>query len=353
MNQREDLTPKQRIQRYLNGEIVDRLPCSLMMTETAAPYLGYKVNEYFFDAEKIAEVEAYKVHHLSFESAGVSVTLRGIGEAMGSEISYPSDRAGSVKVPILQDYKDFDRLPYINPSKDGRLPIVMDAVARTIDKVGDIVDVGTSVPGPFTAAHAIRGTNQLIIDLIRRPEELDQLLKFVVENTLIFVKAMYEKNGVSCSIADPMCSNAIIRPSMFEERVFPHLKNLVDGIYEITGQKPSLHICGKTKQIWKALRKLNIASFSIDNVEDLYEAKIELGDQFLLIGNVDPVDIIHFGEREDVLAEAKNCIDKCIDNPSGFFLSSGCDIPSHTKIENILAMSEASKLYSQNCRLGM
>ena len=39
------------------------------------------------------------------------------------------------------------------------------------------------------------------------------------------------------------------------------------------GSRPGAHICGKTSPIWKDLADAGLFSFSIDNCEDLAEAK--------------------------------------------------------------------------------
>ncbi len=76
------------------------------------------------------EAEVFKVRELGAESAGINVTLRGMGEALGSKMGYPSDRASYLIDPVLKDYKMLDNMDVVNPYRDGRLPIILKALGK-------------------------------------------------------------------------------------------------------------------------------------------------------------------------------------------------------------------------------
>ncbi|MBG9981185.1 uroporphyrinogen decarboxylase family protein [Facklamia sp. DSM 111018] len=343
----DQMLPKERMAAFVKGEEFDRLPCDMMLSENIAPYLNIKTNEYYFNSDFLLQGEVYKVRKLGFEGAGTGITLRGIGEALGSKLEYPPNRAAHVVDPILKDYAQLASLDVIDPYKDGRMPIVLEAIYKMREELGDIVDVSTSIPGPISAAHAVRGEKQILRDIIRRPDDFARLLDFMVACGLTFAEAMYKQNGLTCSIADPMCSTVLLNPKTFYQQVYPHLKALVDGIYQITGSKPSLHICGTTKEIWPYLRELNLSTYSLDNLEDVGECKQVMGDKMRIIGNVDPVGVICNGSREDIFAAVKYCIEQAYDSPCGYFVASGCDIPSGTPIDNFKAMQDATRYYGQ------
>ena len=188
--------------------------------------------------------------------------------------------------------------------------------------------VSSGVSGPISAAHSVRGAQNILRDVIRAPEQLMKLLDYMVECNLAFVKAMYETNGISCGIGDPMASSTLINPKQFQRMIFPSLQKLVDGIYKITGEKPSLHICGKSKDNWESIKTLNISTYSLDNCEDLEEAKKVFGDKILLIGNVDPVSVVRNGTIEEIHEHVLLGIEKAGDSPAGYFVATGCDIPT-------------------------
>ncbi len=347
-----EMTPKERTEAYFRGEEVDRLPCRLMFEETAALYAGISTKEYYFNADKMLEVERYTVKELGAESVGINVTLRGMGEALGSQMGYSDTRASYLLEPVLKDYKMLENMKVVNPYEDGRLPIILKALGKIKKELGDEVNVGSGVAGPISAACMVRGVNNIMKDFIRDKENLHKLLDFMVECNLAYIKAVYEEYGLVCGIGDPLSSENLISPIQFKEVVEPYLRKTIDGIYKITGQKPSLHICGKTKSIWPILGDMNISTFSVDNCEDLEELKRVMGSKVCIIGNIDPVSVIRNGTVDDVYNSVKSCIEKAADSPKGYMIASGCDIPSGAPMENIKAVVDATKKYSSGIRLG-
>ena len=130
------------------------------------------------------------------------------------------------------------------------------------------------------------------------------------------------------------------------------MEKLVDGLIEITGIKPSLHICGHTKDIWENIKNLNVASFSVDNVEDLAELKEVLGETMPILGNVPPVEIMRFGTTEDVIEACKTCIRKGSTSQKGYILGTGCQIPPGTTEENLKTFVWAARTYGAGAKLG-
>lgn len=349
---KEQMTSKERVEAYFKGEEVDRLPCAIMFEETAAVYAGINVREYYFNADKMLEAEKFKVKEFGGESAGINVTLRGMGEALGSKMGYSDTRASYLIEPVLKDYKMLENMDIVNPYKDGRLPIILEALGKINKELGSEVNIGSGISGPISAASAIRGTNNLMKDIIKNKEGMHKLLEFVTECNLAFVKAVYSEYGLICGIGDPVSCSNLISTKQFEEFSEPYLKKTIDGIYKITGKKPTLHICGKTKDIWDRLGEMNISTFSVDNCEDLGELKNAIGDKVCLLGNIDPVSVIRNGTVKDVYNAVKLGIEKAVDSPNGYIVGSGCDIPSGAQVENIKAVIEATKKYSSGVRLG-
>ena len=174
-----------------------------------------------------------------------------------------------------------------------------------------------------------------------------------MDNSLEWSRAFTEEFGAgTVSIADPVTCTDILSLNQFEEFSFPELKRLVTGIKNITGLKPSLHICGHTKGIWEDLKELEISSFSVDNCEDLAEVRRVLGETMTIVGNVPPVDILKFGSIDDVIKSVKDCIQKCAASPKGYILSTGCSVVIGTPKENLEAYIYAARAYGRGAKIG-
>ncbi|MFX1452671.1 MAG: uroporphyrinogen decarboxylase family protein, partial [Promethearchaeota archaeon] len=139
------------------------------------------------------------------------------------------------------------------------------------------------------------------------------------------------------TIADPTGSSDMISPKHFEQLSFPSLKELITKL-KSHGVKVGLHICGNTRPILHLMVKTGADYIEVDQAVDLKEARIE-AQKTCIIGNVGTSDLLS-GSKESIIELSENCIEKIGEN--GYILSSGCEVPYGTPIENIQAMVETA-----------
>ena len=138
----------------------------------------------------------------------------------------------------------------------------------------------------------------------------------------------------------------MISPKYFKEFAYPYLVEIMEYGMKKIGRKPSLHICGNTKKVWTYFRQMPIRAVSLDNIMSLEEAKEELGDRFIIMGNIAPVDLILNGTNEQLQDEIQREIDIAKDSPKGYIISSGCDVPYFSDIGKLdLGMEEVRKYF--------
>lgn len=195
---------------------------------------------------------------------------------------------------------------------------------------------------------------RVLRDVRRDPESLHRLLRLSVEASLAWVEAMHRQTGCeSVGISDPVTTTDILGKKQFDEFSRPYLKQLFDGIVRITGEKPFVHICGHTKGIWGDLVQIGVDELSLDDCENLAEAKEAMGDKVFLCGNVAPVEVLRHGSIDEVISAARSCLEECAGSPQGFMLMSGCQVPMGTPMENMEAFVYAARRYGRGARLGL
>lgn len=340
------MTPRERMDAFSRGEEIDRVICIPDMGVTMVPFIGAKASDYYHSAELMAELEIALFERLHHDSVGISTSLRGVAEAMGAKVGYPDYNISYLLEPAVKSVDEIEYLKVPDPLKDGILPILIEAIRLTRDALIDKVDVSASMSGPFSVAASVVGTENLMKWMIKYPEKIHTLMEIVAEANNRYIEEV-AKLGVSIGFADPVSSTSLISPKQFREFSLPALQKNVDKIKETTGSAPSIHICGKSKEIWEDVVNTGISNFSIDNVEDLEEAKEIMGDRVVITGNVPPVDVMHLGTKEDISKSVKECIKKGHDSKNGYILSTGCQIPMHTPMENIEMFMEAGSIYGK------
>lgn len=351
--QKVEMTPDERISAYLRGEEVDCIPYAFLAPGDAlANIWGYTKGDVRRSFDIRCELIRRKKAEYGFTGLSVNMGLRGIGRALGSTIEYPENSVDYVKEHILSDYETLDRLEDFNVYESPFLLEKLEEAKKLMDCFPDM-RVSTDVAGPLSTAAAIRRIEHILRDMRKNPEALHRLLDVSVNTSLKWVEAFCRETGShSASFADPVTTTDILGEKYFEKFSKPYMKKLVDGITKITGKKPSAHICGHTKKIWTDLMEIGIENFSLDNCEDLEEAKKVMGEQVFLSGNVSPVEVLRYGTIDDVIENVKRCIQKGSDSPKGYMLMTGCQVPIGTPKENLDAYIYAARKYGANARLG-
>ena len=211
----------------------------------------------------------------------------------------------------------------------------------------------TGGAGPMTTAIAIRDASSFLRDLVKDPENADRLLDFCVDCNLKWIEYNQKVFGkVVVSMADPATSTNLLSPKLFQRFSKPYIQKQLNGIKELTGTIPGVHICGHTKKIWNDIVEVGYPSFSVDNCEDLAELKTEIGDKVKISGNVPPVEVMKNGTIDDVIHSVQECLIKGSDSPCGFSLAIGCQVPIGTSRENIEAYIYAARRYGRGAQKG-
>lgn len=343
---KQEMTPRERMDAFSRGEEIDSVICVPDMGVTMTSFLGIKASDYYHSPELMAELEVELFKRLKHDSVSISTSLRGMAEAMGAKVAFPDYNISYLLEPAVKSIDEIEKLKVVNPLKDGKLPILLKALRLTRDALIKDVSVGAAMSGPFSVAASVAGTENLLRWMIKYPEKVHVLMNIVAESNNKYIEEV-AKLGLSIDFADPMSSSNIINPKLFKEFSLPYLKMNIDKIKETTGKSPGIHICGKSKKLWQDVVEAGISNFSIDNIEDLEEAKEIMGDKVVITGNVPPVDVVYSGSRADINKSVKECIKKGYNSPKGYILSTGCQIPMNTPIEKVEMFMEAGRKYGK------
>jgi uroporphyrinogen decarboxylase len=337
-------SPKERMAAFAKGETLDRIPCVPLLGQNCAPLYGYSVRQFNTSADVMADVARKVFQEFRPDSISIGTGLQGMPEALGAALDFPEMSAPKMAAPGFTEYAELDDMEPADPYKSGRLPIFLEALEKLKKAVGDEVPVGTGFGGPLTAALLFSGTDRALRDIRRKPEAMHKVLELVTASLMRFIDAAVDI-GLGLSVSEPLCSSTVIRPQFFEIFAQPYLKRLVDYTREKHQKTLGIHICGRSKAIWPQVADTGLTSFSIDNIEDVGEARETIGHRMTVMGNVSPVSTLFDGSVEDVYREAKMCIEKGKGSLKGYILSSGCEIPVATPRENIMALMDAARMY--------
>lgn len=351
-NYKAEMTSSERLDLYLQGDRVDHLPYEIFCTDwIIAGSMGYSLKD-LSDIDIYSKVIKKRSDDYRITGFSEPFVLRNVGEAVGSKIFYPENEIDYIEKFLMEEDLDMGLIEAFDPYTNFISKQKLDRARKLKDRFKD-QPISTEVSGPITVAAAIRPINKLLRDLRKNPEDVKRLLDFCVDVNMKWLEAFINEFGLcGISIADPVACDDILSPSQIKEFVYPYLDELVTRIYQLTGNKPALHVCGHTNKQWGSYNNLDIGLYSLDNCEDLEQAKIAMQDNVIIEGNVPPVEVMRYGSINEVIDSVKDCIKKGADSRKGFICATGCDTPIGTPKENLDAFIYAMNKFSKDARIG-
>lgn len=344
MNSLDGMTPKERLLAAVQGKEIDRLLVSPLILNFASRSLNLTIRDFCTNGKNMGDANIACFKKYRHDIVYIFSTTSTLAEAMGTRMYFPEDDAPQVETPFIQVREDLKKLRPVDPEKDGRIPVYLEAVKRCVDTIGNDVFIVPVIGAPFTTSAALRGTERFIKELYTDPELIHTLMRVATQSVKNLIDAYVKAGGVPVTV-EPIATGSMISEKHFREFVLPYLKEVYSHIhsYNLPGV---LHICGKTKRVIQCMAESGADILSIDNI-DLLEAKELVGEKVCLMGNLSPADGMLKGNPEIITAMVKDCLAKAADNPKGYVVATGCEVPIKTPHENMIAFLDAGRRFAR------
>ncbi len=327
----------------LEGTPLDPPPVLPMATFSAAHLAGIPVREARHDADLMARCLLEALEKCGYDGiyAGWESSFNLVAAALGCGLSDPPDDVPSVDRPLLAgDPPDPD---LVDPGRVDRDPgVALHAeVARIIrEKVGETHLVFAYVPGPFTLAGLLLGSDRLLLETAQDPDLVAGIVEKAKEACFRFARSRAEAGGDVLVVADPLASSSVIGPAMFRRFAKGPLTSLLGAIAGELGKVPSLHICGRTTPILSDMAETGARILELDHAVDMNKAASEVPAEIVLQGNLDPALLLS-GPKEKIRDAAIQAMEACKGRP--FILSTGCEVALRTPLEHYLELIDAGR----------
>ena len=176
-----------------------------------------------------------------------------------------------------------------------------------------------------------------MLDFFDDPAFVRDLFEFTIEMELRFARRQIAAGADIIGIGDAAAS--LIGPKLYFEQVQPYERKLVQAIQE-AGAPVRLHICGKTRKLYRGMAATGAAMIDLDSMAPMAEARAEMGPEPVLAGNLDPVRVMRDGTPEAIESALADCHRAA---GSRYIVAAGCEIPAGTPEENVCAMADYSR----------
>ena len=345
-----DLSSRERVLRTIRRQPTDCVAVAPYMYDVSVVAAGVSLLDYYTDAAVMARAQL-RLHELVQQDV-ISVGSDNfyIAEGFGCQTTREEQELPALVKPAVDSLSDVFEIEPLDPQTDGRMPLMLEAIAKVRAAVGDEVAVRSPGTGPFALASYLIGTQQWLceIGMIEagmdgtNEEAVRHALDVTTETLIRFGKACWDAGADIIHCGDSLASCDMISPQTYQRFAMPYQQKVFQAWKEhgITGS--ILHICGDSTRVLDLYADTGADLIEIDNMVDLAVAKEKIGERVTLVGNVHTVTDLLQGNPQSVRAAAERCIRQA-GGGRGFILGSGCIVPRHAPIENLQEMVRVAR----------
>ena len=311
-----------------------------IMTHPGIDMIGHNVLDAVTDGE--VHYRAIKTLSEAFPSAAcctiMDLTIE--AEAFGAKILFSEDAIPSVDGQLLKNVADIVNLQ-IPDMTAARLPEIIKACTLAAEGVTDRPVFG-GVIGPYSLAGRLYGMTELMIGCMCEPETMHRLLEKCTEFLVAYCTHLKATGINGLVMAEPAAGLISAEDCMtFSSSYIRRIVEAVQDDHFIF----VLHNCGTSGHCAHAMADTGARALHFGNKADMVEVLKKIPSEVLVMGNLSPVELFLQASPERMYQETMALLEKVSAFPN-FVLSSGCDVPPHTPMENITAFYKALTMHN-------
>jgi uroporphyrinogen decarboxylase len=306
-----------------------------IMTHPGIEMIGATVREAASHGEIQFKAIRALVEKFPVAAATMMMDLSVEAEAFGAETHFKENDVPTISGRVVTDM-DSARQLSIPDFEKGRLPQYLKAAELAAKEITDRPVLAGCI-GPFSLAARLFGVTEIMMEMLLQPETihllLDKCSRFLSDYCLEFKKA-----GASGIImAEPAAG--MLSPALCREFSSNYVRQIVDATQD-DRFIIILHNCGNTDPLFAEMQMTGAAGLHFGNKCNISAALQFLDKDILVMGNLDPVGVFKTSVPDEVSRKTRELLDITGDYPN-FVVSSGCDIPPNTPLQNIAAFFDA------------
>ena len=257
-------------------------------------------------------------------------------ECFGAQIRIFDDEVPTVVGRLIHDEDEANALtvPSVGAARSG---LYVEAIRKAAALITDR-PVFAGMIGPFSLAARLLDVTEIMMDCYEDPDMVHAVLDKCTEFLIEYAKAYRDAGANGIMMAEPVAG--LLSPTLEEEFSSPYVKRIVDAV-QTDDFIVIYHNCGdNTPKMVKSILSTGAAAYHFGNSIDMKKMLEAIGDDVIVMGNVDPAGEIRLGNPESVRMATLSVMEACCEHPN-FVISSGCDIPPLSPWENINAFFDA------------
>lgn len=300
-----------------------------VLTYPGGQLTGGTVREMVHDPVK--QVAAQFALHDRFltEALFSAMDLSVEAEEFGAEVQFSDDEVPAVTCRLVTDFESVSKLP-VPTQGGGRTRVYLKTIELLKQRSPGIPVIGGCI-GPFSLAGRLFGVSEALLATAMEPEAISLLVEKAATFLTGYVKAFREAGADAVIMAEPTAG--LISPSSVEAFSSPYVRAIRE-VVETPDFQVILHNCGARMNHLQAKLTSGAQILHFGKPMDLVAALDAVPADVVVGGNLDPADVFLKGNPSSVARITASLL-AATAGKRNLFLSSGCDIPFATPLENL------------------
>jgi uroporphyrinogen-III decarboxylase len=218
--------------------------------------------------------------------------------------------------PIIKNESDLDDMNYPDFYQSGMMPKAIEFYEEICKIVKGRLEVVFPIfcRGPFSIAWALRGLQNCVVDMYRRPDFFHRMMKFITESRIRWEKERERYLGRSmrrAQLDNDEVDGDIISKQLYEKFMFPYEEKIAEfyenGIFYF-------HSCGNLTRLYDSIARLpGLGRIEISPVSDLEAATRTFGPRNIILHKrLDPRKEVYVN-TDEMASNLRRIIQQCSD----------------------------------------
>jgi len=267
-------------------------------------------------------------------------------EAFGATCTYHTDDIPTITGQLVSNQEEADALvvPEVGAGRTGK---VIRALTKAMILVNDR-PVFANCTGPFSLAGRLMDVNEILLLTYEEPELVHTVLEKCTQFLISYIRALKEAGANGVIMAEPLAGLMSVGP--MKEFSSDYVRRIIDEL-QSRDFVFCYHNCSNAieKKVDSVLAT-GAKMFHFGDQADMWQLLETLPDDVIVMGNISPSAVFMCDSTDKMALDTQTLLRQCMIHDN-FMISSGCDIPAKTPLENVDKFFEVINLGYHKQRL--
>ncbi len=266
-------------------------------------------------------------------------------EAFGSPVKFSDTEVPTVTGALVHDLDETRALavPAVGAARTGAY---LRAARLAAENTTDRVVFGGEI-GPLSLASRLVEMTPLMLAMRRNPDFVHAVLEKATSFLIAYARAFRDVGANGIVIAEPVAG--LLSPKQCDEFSSRYVARIVDAAQDESFMVV-LHNCGNVVPLIPSMLSTGAAALHIGNAVAMTDVMPQVPPDRLVLGNVSPSAAFRIGTPDSMSDNVWQLLRE-MEPYRNFVLSSGCDIPPGTPLDNVDAFFATLTQYNEEQRV--